>query len=503
MAATASSDRVSDRRGWARRDWIAVALIVGIASALRLLFLSDPPTLVFDETYYAKDACVYVEAEPAPCDLETPQVEAHPPLGKWLIGIGIAIFGFDSFGWRISAAAAGSLTVLLMYVLGRRLLGSTAGAVLAAALMTFDFLHFVQSRIAMLDVFVTMFGVAAVLFALYDRDWVPGRASSARLLRPYRLAAGVAAGGAIASKWSGAFFMVLVLALCTAWDVSRSRREEKPERRGVALRSAISLLVCLLLVPLAVYLLTFAGRVHGSVAAPWSRGSWLGAVGHEQREMYLTHTRDIIDATHGYQSPAWSWILLKRPVAYFYEVNAKGQNEEILALGSPFVWWASIPAFLYVAFSWVRRLIERRAYGGAEGLIVAGILLTYSPWLIQQTGRGAIFIFYLLPTVPFMCLALAYCATRIGGSWEARAAVAVFAATTVGLFGYFYPVLTKRPLPPEQWKGRIWFDEDDCRFRPNTTQVTSTETKAGGAVIIRTSDSTSEEGKPPRGWCWI
>jgi dolichyl-phosphate-mannose--protein O-mannosyl transferase len=493
------------RRGWTRLDWIAIVSLGITAVVLRLVFLSDPHKLVFDETYYARDACFYVEAATGPCDLDTPQVEAHPPLGKWLIGFGISIFGFDSFGWRFSAAIAGSVTVLLMYLLARRLLSSTLGAVLAGGLLALDFLHFVQSRVAMLDVFVTMFGLAAVLFAVYDRDYAISRAAAlGSMSRPWRAAAGIAAGAAFASKWSGAFFIVLVIALAVAWDVSASWASRERARVSRALRSGGSILVWLILLPLVVYVITYVGRVDGSVAAaPWSKGSWLGAVAHEQRDMYVTHTRDIVDATHAYQSPAWSWILLKRPVAYFYEVNAEGQNQEILALGSPFVWWASIAAFAFVAVTWIRMLARRAASGRPEGVIVAGIFFTYAPWLAEQTGRGAVFIFYLLPTVPFMCLALAYCATKIGGSWEARVAIGLFAATTIGLFVYFYPVMTKRPLSPEQWKGRIWFDEEDCRFRPAPEPVTSTETGPGGRVIIRTSDETTQGGEPPPGWCWI
>jgi dolichyl-phosphate-mannose-protein mannosyltransferase len=504
MTATSAVDGVPARKRWTRVDWIAVVSLVTIAAVLRLLFLSDPHTLVFDETYYAKDACYYVEAATEPCGLETPQVEAHPPLGKWLIGAGIAVFGFDSFGWRVSAAITGSLTVLLTYLLARRLLSSTLGAGIASLLLALDFLHFVQSRVAMLDVFVATFGLAAVLFALYDRDYAATKRRVLGLSRPWRAAAGVAAGAAFASKWSGAFFVLMVIVLVIAWDMAAAAASEGGLHRRHMLRRAVSILVWLVLLPIAVYVITYIGRVDGSVTAmPWSEGSWLGAVAHEQHDMYVTHTQTILDATHSYQSPAWSWILLKRPVAYFYEVNADGKNQEILALGNPFVWWASIAAVVVVTVAWIRRLFRREAYGRPEGLIVAGVFFTFAPWLVQQTGRGAVFIFYLLPTVPFMCLALAYCATRIGNSWEARAAIALFVAMAIGLFAFFFPVLTKRPLPPEQWKARIWFDEEDCRFRPTTTPVTSTETRPGGQVIIRTTDSTTQEGKPPRGWCWI
>ena len=31
----------------------------------------------------------------------------HPDVGKWLIGAGEQVFGFDPLGWRVASAVAG------------------------------------------------------------------------------------------------------------------------------------------------------------------------------------------------------------------------------------------------------------------------------------------------------------------------------------------------------------------------------------------------------------
>jgi dolichyl-phosphate-mannose-protein mannosyltransferase len=471
-----SASRGGGRRtaAWTKRDLIAVGAVTILASALRLPRLSRPFDFVFDETYYARDSCYYARGVRS-CGLEGVPVEVHPPLGKWLMSIGIRAFGFDSFGYRIAVALAGIVTVILLYLLARRLLSSTLGATFAAGLLALDPLHFVQSRIAMLDVFVPLFGVAAVLCVLYDRG-----SSRRGLARPWRAAAGVMAGAAFSSKWSGAFFIGLVVILTVVWAVA-ARRDRYGLGESVLRTSReewASVVLFLLLVPVVVYVVSYIGRVDGSlVGLPWSGGSWLRAIWEDQTDMASFHFG--LEATHPYQSPAWSWILVKRPMSYFYETSPSGDSLAIMAVGNVIVWWSSIPALLFTGYRWLRR----RDRFGPEGLILSGFLLTYGPWLVQGTDRGATFIFYLLPTLPFMMLALAYVAVAIGGTWEGRAAIGLFAALAAGFFAYFYPVLAQTPVSYEGYRQRLLFER--CRAFEEPAPV-------------------QEENPPPEnGWCWL
>ena len=166
-------------------------------------------------------------------------------------------------------------------------------------------------------------------------------------------------------------------------------------------------------------------------------------------------------------------------------------------MGNPVVWWASIPAVAYVAVRWVRE----RAKAEAEGVILAGFFFTYAPWLIQQSDRSATFIFYLLPAVPFMCLALGYFASRVEETWEGRAACALFAVMAIGSFVYFRPLLVKSPLSQEQWNARIRF-KDCATEAPAAVTSTIIETRRR-ATITRTTLDTSAQNPPTEGWCWI
>jgi dolichyl-phosphate-mannose--protein O-mannosyl transferase len=490
-------------------------LIVVVAGLIRIVNLADPPGQVFDEVYYATDSCDYIGIDRTLCDLSEDAgysfTEVHPPLGKWLIGTGIKAAGYDSFGWRLVPVIGGTITVGLLFAIGRKLFRSLIPAAIASLLLAFDFLHFVQSRIAMLDIFVPMFGLAGLLFLLKDRDRLLKDGPSAGWLagRPWRAAAGVMGGAATAVKWSGGFFLVLMILLAIAWEVSARRSGPDHRSFGSALghtfmRESPTILLWLVVLPVLTYLVTYVGRLDGSVLAlPWTDGSWWN--NWWDHHGYMLGFHKDLEATHSYQSPSWSWMLLKRPVSYFFcsgsscdPVAEEGIYREIFAAGSPFVWWPSIPALIFVAVAWVRRRDFRRP----EGFILAGFLLTYGPWLLPFSDRSAIFIFYLLPTLPFMFLAIAYTLSKIGDSWEAKAAIGLFMMGTLGVFGFYYPLLAKTSIPEPEWRTRIWIF-DNCDKPPGEVVTNTVTVTEGDQTITSASESSDNSDDPPTGWCWI
>jgi dolichyl-phosphate-mannose-protein mannosyltransferase len=511
------SPAVHTRHPWTRLDLVALIAITLIAVVVRLWGIADPPDLVFDETYYAKDACNYVGGSEELCGIADESTKVHPPLGKWLISIGVQVFGFDSFGWRVIPAVAGVISVALLFLLARRLFRSLVPAVVASLLLTFDPLHFVQSRTSMLDIFVPMFGLAAFLFLVLDRDQMLERTTSppdvkqpSALRRPWRVAAGAAAGAAVASKWSGILILVAVLVLTVAWELARRKRLGVENRLAATLKSeGLSIVLYLMLVPLLVYTSTFIGRIHEPIPnyveggnCAFKEGNWPYNFYNQQFCMLGFHRT--LEANHTYQSPGWSWPLIKRPVSYFFCSGDSceppvpdGTYQEIFATGSPFVWWSSLIAMAILSVAWALK----RDFRQPEGVILAGFVFTYVPWLIPS-GRDATFIFYLLPAVPFMCLAIAWAFTKLGETWEAKASVALFMAGAIGLFSFYYPLLTKGSIPEPSWRKRIWVFDNCEKPEGVATQTTLTTTK-NGREVVETKDTMKNDDLPPKGWCWI
>ena len=460
----------SERLRWTRADTVTVTLVTAIATVSRSIHLTRPNTIVFDEFFYAREACFLVQGSQQICGIGERAISPHPPLGKWLISLGIRVFGYSPLGWRIAALIAGILTVSLLYLLGRRLLGTAIGAGVAAGLLAIDPLHFVQSRVAMLDIFVTLFVVASFLFLVIDRDLVESAGAERPLVvRRWLLAAGSVAGAATATKWVGFLALVGVAGIAALWAAGRVTTSGSWARiRGVARGEGLPLALSMIVVPLVVYIASFVGRIEGSVLSlPWAHGSWARNFLGVQREMLRFHLG--IQDVSPYSSPAWSWPLIKRPVVYFSDASG-GTYREILAIGSPVVWWAALIALAYLAI----RMARRRKPTDAAVVAVGGFAVMYLPWLAVSTGRSFTFLFYLLPAVPFMCLAVAIVATPWVRSFTGRAALTLFGVLAFTFFVFFYPVLTAAPLSREALEARQWFD--DCRAPPGTLA--------------------------PEGWCW-
>ncbi len=215
--------------------------------------------------------------------------------------------------------------------------------------------------------------MAAILFAVRDRDrprpqeWdrrPAGILHALTLHRPWRLLAGMALGAAVAVKWSGAYVALAVIGLTAAWEIAarRSAGPDAPPRSWtsatwLAIREELPRsLVLLGLVPVAVYLAAYIGRMPGElIGLPWQEGTvWRGIWEHQQA-MLTFHTT--LEGSHPYESPPWSWLLLKRPVAYYFD--ASDGYREILAIGNPLTWAAGVLGLLALAVLWARGRLAR------------------------------------------------------------------------------------------------------------------------------------------------
>lgn len=272
LSSTADGRRVPSAWQRARRrtaalddrltGWLAALGAGLLAFGMRVWDLGEPARFAFDETYYAKDAWSMLnhgfvrnyldEVGGTPIDDaildgrtqgvwdEGPSMIVHPEVGKWLIALGEKAFGMDPFGWRIASVVAGSLMVVVLVRLTRRLTGSTLLGLVAGLLLAFDGLHFVLSRLALLDIFLALFLLCAVNCLVNDRDWhrrrlarlvdpgaPPGRGQWGPVVgvlwRPWLLVAGVCFGLALGTKWTAAYPLATFGVLVWVWSAGARR----------------------------------------------------------------------------------------------------------------------------------------------------------------------------------------------------------------------------------------------------------------------------------------
>src|SRR5215471_4466394 len=194
--------------------WAGPLLVTVFGAVLRFNRLGDPHAVIFDETYYVPDALGilrfgvehnYVSKRDALMLHGDPHVfthggefVVHPPFGKVLIAGGEWLFGLSPFGWRFASAVVGSLSILLLARIARRMTRSTLLGCFAGLLLALDGLEFVMSRTALLDIFVMFWVLAAFGCLVVDRDAY--RAKLAAAMTGDAVAGGVVAGGTAAGS---------------------------------------------------------------------------------------------------------------------------------------------------------------------------------------------------------------------------------------------------------------------------------------------------------------
>lgn len=468
------------------RAVLIVGLVTAAAGTIRFWNLGHPEDKVFDEVYYASDGCLLAGVDHRECGLDSPTERSwvHPPLGKHLISWGVHAFGNRSLGWRAAAVAAGTATVAMVGALAFLLTRSGAWAGVAALLIGVEHLHFVQSRIAMLDVFQTFFAVLGILLLVGGR--VRGDRLRARALHPAGRAvlspairervativapprirrerhrrssvrwlwigAGAALGAGAAAKWSGVYTLLAAALLALLWERSRRKGEgaTRPLPR-VLTEEGPFLALAFVLVPLLVYAATWIPWLaeHGFTVTGWWRNHAAMADYHLQLEAFEDG-----EPIHPYMSQAWTWLAMLRPVAYHFE-GAEGTAAEILAIGNPLLFWGAFLVLPYLALTWWRQRDWR------AGALLVPILLQYVPWLFVTRP---LFLFYMTPVTPFLALGATYVLRDLTllRHLHRRVALAVAGAviaTTVALFVFFWPVLVGSTIAREAWEARIWFD---------------------------------------------
>ena len=470
--------------------WAPIIVLV-LAAVLRIYDLAYPQTLVFDETYYVKDAYALLHsghestwgtdadesfANGNPSGLgDDPSFVVHPPLGKWLIGVGMLIFGAGNpFGWRIMVALAGVGAVWLTMACAKLIFKSSVWALLAGLLFAIDGVGIVLSRTALLDQILGFFVILGYYFFLRDRQAVI--LDSWR--RPWLLAMAVALGLATAVKWSGLYFVAALLAYIIISEANLNfrihRKIEKKANEKLAkhlwilpsISQAVRSIV-LVIIPAAIaYLASWSGWL-------FSRGGWdrtwaaepgnaltgwlswipqsLQSLWHYHVEMYSFHVN--LHASHPYASNPFTWPFMLRPTSFFWDDRADGKVvSAITALGNPIIWWAAVLAIGVLSAAWFRTRDKTTT------ILCIGLIAGYVPWLLF-TNR-TVFEFYVVVFEPWLILLL------VAGlrSWfrnteyRYRTAnlIAAFAVLSIISSGFFYPIWTGEWLSYDFWRWRMW-----------------------------------------------
>ncbi len=422
-------------------------------------------SMYFDEIYHGRTAYEFLHG------LSTYE-NTHPPLGKVFISLGVAIFGMNPFGWRIMGTIFGIAMLPFLYLLGKRMTGNTPAAALACFLFAFDFMHFTQTRIATIDVYITFFVIAMYYFmyryctmSFYDTPLY-------KTFIPLGLC-GVCMGLGIASKWTGVYAGCGLALLFFAHLLRRYREylyaKAHPGKStngiehkyivknfsGYTVKTIDFCLTFFVLVPVVIYLLSYLPFVDNT------HPGLLDRMLANQTSMFSYHSG--LEATHPYSSSWYEWPTMIRPIWYYSGYLTDSVKEGISAFGNPIVWWIGIPAFVYVLYLLLTRNALLRSLtghkkdsSGAESLsrreyymavfLVVGYLAQYLPWFFVTRIT---FIYHYFPSTPFVVMMIVYSLMQLKKQMSDRTFLIVcciYAALAFGLFLLFYPVLSGQPV---------------------------------------------------------
>ncbi len=439
-------------------DRFGIWAILAAGAIFRLWNLGYPHKLVFDETYYVKDAWTLSEVghelawpanpnkafESGDVDgyLDTPSYVVHPPLGKWIIAIGMRIFGAEnSFGWRISVAVIGIAMIYLTYAVARRVLDSSRWGLFVAGLFAMDGAAIVMARTGLLDTILAFFALLGFYFLLRDFE----RHNDSFWRRPWLLAMAVALGAATAVKWSGVYFLA---AFCL-YVVGRYAIKTKDV--WLTLHKAVTTFVITVPLALLTYLASWSGWFFsdGGYGKDADSNPFI-ALWKYHLNAYNFHVN--LTSSHPYEASPFTWLFMVRPTSFFYESCGSGCSTAITAIGNPLIWWVGAVAVIATFLGWVTQRDRTSA------LVLIGLVGGFVPWLFFS--ERTVFWFYTIAFEVWVLLAIGLLLKRTvelsDKPERVKRWIWVFVWLCVAVSIFFLPIWWGTEIPYWFWLAHMW-----------------------------------------------
>ena len=439
-------------------DRFGIWVILAAGAILRLWNLGYPHKLVFDETYYVKDAWTLSEVghelawpanpnkafESGDVDgfLDTPSYVVHPPLGKWIIAIGMRIFGAEnSFGWRISVAVIGIAMIYLTYAVARRVLDSSRWGLFVAGLFAMDGAAIVMARTGLLDTILAFFALLGFYFLLRDHE----RHNDSFWRRPWLMAMAVALGAATAVKWSGVYFLAAFCLYVVGRYAIKTRHVWDTIHKAVT--------TFFITVPLALftYLASWSGWFFsdGGYGKDADSNPFI-ALWKYHVNAYNFHVN--LTSSHPYEASPFTWLFMVRPTSFFYESCGSGCSTAITAIGNPLIWWVGAVAVIATFLGWVTQRDRTSA------LVLIGLVGGFVPWLFFS--ERTVFWFYTIAFEVWVLLAIGLLLKRTvelsDKPERVKRWIWVFVWLCVAVSIFFLPIWWGTEIPYWFWLAHMW-----------------------------------------------
>lgn len=385
-----------------------------VTKQIPLEIINTPENImVFDEVYYAKTALDYLHKI-------APTLSENPHLSTFIIAAGIAIFGETPFAWRIMPLLCGTLVLVIIYLFALQLFHQRKIALIAAVLLTFDFMHFSINRYALIEPEVTLF-ICLEYYFLYQYI-LANNALNFKSTSRNMLYVGICLSLGLACKWTALFTLIPIGIVILLGIIRKPKLLDLP--------SLFTYTLSIIIIPTLIYILSFV---------PYSiitqQTSLLNLFINAQKFMFWFHSLGI-NKTHSMLqgSQWWSWPLIINPMNIYSLNITPHQVISITLMGNPLIWWLGVPAVILIAIYAAKQ--RNTSYYFILLLILAQLL----PFVFISRIS---YIYYFYSVTPFWTLAIAASIQVLLKSSTTKLSILIYIylAAVVGLFIMFYPVL--------------------------------------------------------------
>ncbi len=433
--------------------------IFAISLALHFWHLEKVPYPVFDEVLFGKYAEEYLDGKPT--------WEGHPPLGKFFIMLGILLFGRNEIGYRLLSACFGSIMPLLLIGLVYRLTYKRNLALLSGLFLCSDGLFLVESRVALLNIFLVASGVTSQIFLL------AGLEKTGKLRTWLLFCAGLMLGASVSVKWNGLGFSLLVfLVILLVWITAKFLPQNLKKLGILAEITTLhwwQYLLCFVAAPIAFYSVQWLplfildpGGIPPETGLGAIHSFWSSFVRVHEHIMWWHNTTEMISTpdhpSHPYCSSVFSWAVLARPVGYYFQ-DQDGYFTVMQGLGNPILWWLSTLAIVFLTITSILPKFRKFFNTGSTNYLLLGYFSNYVPWLLV---KRCIFVYHYLSSAAFSFVALAWLACLMIEQKGARRYLGygIIAAVLLSHL-FFLPIWIGLPIAHSAFYERIWFMPDN------------------------------------------
>ena len=397
---------------------------------------------MFDEIYHARTGYEFLHGLPT---YET----THPPLGKIFISIGIRLFGMNPFGWRIAGAVFGIMLIPIVYLFAKKLFENDFVATVTTLLVCFDFMPFVLSKIATIDIFIACFIMLMYYFMYQYCKQDLGQIPLKKSLVPLGLS-GITMGLGIATKWTGVYAAagLAILFFAKWYNTYKQYREQDKEVRELLLSKVIKTysfcILTFVIIPVGIYVLSYI-----PVRSTTAYTGLIDKVIDQTKWIFSYHSQ--LTSTHPFESKWYEWPIMKRPL---YEAAAQIDERRVRVIscfGNPAIWWPGILAVIYVFKSYLK---DKDQKAGFLCIMYAAQLV---PWCFISRST---FIYHYFPCALVTILCLGYSIQKYMTRHNKNKKVILgYLMVVVFMFIMFYPAISGMVIDRDYVKMFLeWFN---------------------------------------------